>query len=202
MSEIDEIRLDGGRLCLDFVNTVHDRFETPQRDYLNTVRDLIDWSLKADIIDVKKHRTLKKTIRSNSQKAKLFFAQAINLRELLYSLFLNISKNQEVQNKDVEEFNGLVSDSFSRLKIKRQRTEFLEGWNIDEGDLINVTLPIIKDAYDLLLYNRHERIRECPKCGWIFFDSSKNGRRRWCSMEICGSRAKAVEWYQRNKENN
>ncbi|MGH2486180.1 MAG: CGNR zinc finger domain-containing protein [Ktedonobacterales bacterium] len=28
-------------------------------------------------------------------------------------------------------------------------------------------------------------MRECPgpRCGWLFLDTSKNGARRWCSME-------------------
>ncbi|MBV8794030.1 MAG: CGNR zinc finger domain-containing protein, partial [Hyphomicrobiales bacterium] len=36
------------------------------------------------------------------------------------------------------------------------------------------------------------RIRECGghACGWLFYDRSKNNRRRWCEMEICGNRAK------------
>ena len=36
------------------------------------------------------------------------------------------------------------------------------------------------------------RIRECGghACGWLFYDRSKNNRRRWCEMEVCGNRAK------------
>lgn len=43
------------------------------------------------------------------------------------------------------------------------------------------------------------RIKRCPgqDCGWLFLDETKNGRRRWCSMETCGNRAKARRSYQR-----
>jgi predicted RNA-binding Zn ribbon-like protein len=36
------------------------------------------------------------------------------------------------------------------------------------------------------------RIKMCQgeKCGWLFFDATKNKSRRWCEMEICGNRAK------------
>ena len=36
-----------------------------------------------------------------------------------------------------------------------------------------------------------ERVRGCGRCGWLFLDSSRGGRRRWCSMSTCGNREKA-----------
>jgi predicted RNA-binding Zn ribbon-like protein len=45
-----------------------------------------------------------------------------------------------------------------------------------------------------------QRVRACPglgDCGWLFLDTSKSGRRRWCSMEGCGSRAKMRRYYAR-----
>ncbi|AEV87142.1 hypothetical protein ACWT_6125 [Actinoplanes sp. SE50] len=45
------------------------------------------------------------------------------------------------------------------------------------------------------------RIRRCahPACVLYFFDISRNGTRRWCSMDGCGSRAKAARHYQRHR---
>jgi predicted RNA-binding Zn ribbon-like protein len=36
------------------------------------------------------------------------------------------------------------------------------------------------------------RIRHCEAsdCGLVFFDVSRAGTRRWCSMQTCGNRAK------------
>jgi predicted RNA-binding Zn ribbon-like protein len=46
-----------------------------------------------------------------------------------------------------------------------------------------------------------ERIRGCanPECVLWFYDVSKNGRRRWCSMEGCGNRAKAARFQERHR---
>jgi predicted RNA-binding Zn ribbon-like protein len=38
------------------------------------------------------------------------------------------------------------------------------------------------------------------QCGWLFMDDSKNGSRRWCSMQSCGNRAKAHRHYLRSKQ--
>ena len=35
-----------------------------------------------------------------------------------------------------------------------------------------------------------ERLRSCPRCGWLFLDTSRGGKRRWCSMRTCGNREK------------
>jgi predicted RNA-binding Zn ribbon-like protein len=37
-------------------------------------------------------------------------------------------------------------------------------------------------------------VRRCadPRCGRVFQDETKNGRRRWCDMATCGNRAKAA----------
>lgn len=36
------------------------------------------------------------------------------------------------------------------------------------------------------------RLKSCPglRCGWAFYDRSPSGRSQWCSMQVCGARAK------------
>ena len=56
-------------------------------------------------------------------------------------------------------------------------------------------------SYLELLRDRPERIRRCahPACVLYFYDTSRNGTRRWCSMTGCGSRAKASRHYSRTR---
>ena len=58
-------------------------------------------------------------------------------------------------------------------------------------------------AADLVrvLGERPERVRKCanPECVLWFLDTSKNGSRRWCSMEACGNRAKVGRFNQRQR---
>ncbi|MFG3345404.1 CGNR zinc finger domain-containing protein [Streptomyces sp. NPDC048018] len=53
-----------------------------------------------------------------------------------------------------------------------------------------------------LLRTHPERIRKCAHdaCILHFFDTSRNGTRRWCSMAACGNRAKASRHYARTKD--
>lgn len=45
------------------------------------------------------------------------------------------------------------------------------------------------------------RVKRCPAedCGWVFWDSTKNRSRRWCSMQVCGNRDKARTFAARQR---
>jgi predicted RNA-binding Zn ribbon-like protein len=62
--------------------------------------------------------------------------------------------------------------------------------------------PIVLAAAELLASDSRRQIHECAGegCGWLFLDTSRNRRRRWCTMESCGNRAKARRFYQRSRE--
>ncbi len=47
---------------------------------------------------------------------------------------------------------------------------------------------------DMITSGGWQRVRKCLGCDCIFYDASRNGKRVWCSMEICGNRAKVGRW--------
>src|SRR5207237_9143538 len=56
-------------------------------------------------------------------------------------------------------------------------------------------------AAELITQGDPRRLRKCanPTCRLMFYDTSKSGRRRWCSMQLCGGRAKVRAFYQRRR---
>jgi predicted RNA-binding Zn ribbon-like protein len=62
-------------------------------------------------------------------------------------------------------------------------------------------VPAVLDALDLVR-ETPGRVRECAaeRCPVLYLDTSRNRSRRWCSMEICGARAKAAAYYRRHRE--
>jgi predicted RNA-binding Zn ribbon-like protein len=67
-------------------------------------------------------------------------------------------------------------------------------------DLLWMLAPIARSAAALLTSDQLYRVGECADlhgCGWLFYDTSRNRSRRWCSMDSCGNRAKAQRHYQR-----
>ncbi|UPK74462.1 CGNR zinc finger domain-containing protein [Nocardioidaceae bacterium SCSIO 66511] len=51
----------------------------------------------------------------------------------------------------------------------------------------------------LSIDGRWHRVKICPAddCRWAFFDESRNRSRQWCSMSVCGNRAKVRKHRER-----
>ena len=53
---------------------------------------------------------------------------------------------------------------------------------------------VANSAVDLLRDGAVHRIKACPGCGFVFLDETRNGSRRWCAMEDCGTREKVQRY--------
>ena len=71
----------------------------------------------------------------------------------------------------------------------------------DPADLVRPLREVLCRVLALLA-SPLGRLRRCeaPDCDWFFLDRSRNGTRRWCSMETCGNRAKARRHYERGRK--
>jgi predicted RNA-binding Zn ribbon-like protein len=66
----------------------------------------------------------------------------------------------------------------------------------------SILSSVARDAIDVFGGPRAERLKRCEgsRCSLLFVDTSRSGRRRWCSMERCGNRAKVAAHRRRRKE--
>jgi predicted RNA-binding Zn ribbon-like protein len=73
------------------------------------------------------------------------------------------------------------------------------GWEYVKTRLDTVLWPVLWSAASLIASDESSRIRVCggADCGWMYVDRSRNGFRRWCQMETCGTREKSRRRYQR-----
>jgi len=67
---------------------------------------------------------------------------------------------------------------------------------------VGLDLPLLATAWavgELVTREDLTRVRSCPghECGWLFLDAS--GRRKWCSMQSCGNRAKVASFARRHQ---
>jgi len=198
---IETINLDGGSICLDFINTINDRFVSDPLDYLDNAQDLVKWAYRQRLVNDRYKKLLAYTER-HPQIAAEFLNNAKNIRNMLYDLFRYVSHANKIKKEHLYEFNNILPEYFSKLKLETKEGVSTESWNYKLDDLRIILAFILKDAYTLLLEAKLERIGECPECGWLFIDKTKNGRRRWCNMQNCGSRSKSLEYYRRKKRKN
>jgi predicted RNA-binding Zn ribbon-like protein len=59
--------------------------------------------------------------------------------------------------------------------------------------------PLGAGIADFLTCVPTSRVRKCPACVLHFYDTSKKGTRLWCSMNLCGNRAKVAAYADRQR---
>jgi predicted RNA-binding Zn ribbon-like protein len=189
-------RLAGGRLCLDFANTVGGRGTEHLSEFLTGYHVLVAWAWYAGALSDEEAMGLRRVAGRRRNEAALAHRRAIAFRDLIYRLFLAVARNEEPLIADVDELNRLYRVVLDHARIRPQGAHFEWEW-IDANDELDRPLwAVVWSAVNLLISQDLDRIKVCPggdgsSCQWLFFDDTKNRIRRWCSMENCGSSAKA-----------
>ena len=194
---LETLELVGGALCLDFVNTVNSRVKT-EYDYLIQYSDLVGWANKVGILSSRQATQLRKQAGQNVEEAAQALEKALTIRDLLYRLFSKAAKGTEAGKPDLEVFLAAYGEAISRGQLTKDGSHVSTTWNTDEA-FDTLLQPVISSAGELLLSEDLAHIKECPGCGWLFLDTSKNQSRRWCSMNTCGARDKMRRYHQRQR---
>lgn len=192
--------LVGGRLCLDFCNTVVDR-RSALDDRLETYADLVGWARRAGVLNSEEARRLTRLGMRSPTEALVVWGRAIRVREALTSIFGAVAEGRRIRPVALEVLNAELAGAMARSQVVPTETGFTWLWAEGGKSLDCVIWPIARSAADLLTDGPLGAIRRCEGrgCGWLFLDTSRNRTRRWCDMRICGNRAKARRHHQRMK---
>ena len=194
---LENLQLDGGCLVFDFINTVNARKPAPEFEYLKTFEDFLAWSAKVGSLRGKKLQALREHAFAKQKLASAALYDVIDVRENLYQLFSAIAAGKSPQATVVNAFNERLSLAFQKITMRFGVASAEVHFNYEEISPDEPLNSIIKSAFDVLTREDFQRIKECPRCGWLFLDTSKNGKRKWCDMNVCGSREKALGYYYR-----
>jgi predicted RNA-binding Zn ribbon-like protein len=178
---VTEFRLGLGSLALDLVATVADR-PGSRRERLHTPDDLDRWLVDAGLVTAPK---------ASAEE----LADARALREAIWSLVDRSLADGTPRPAD----RRFVNECAARHPAVPQLGP---GWAPVAGgrsDVGAALSALARDAVDLLAGPDRMRIRRCGRCTLYFVDRSRPGRRRWCSMELCGNRSKAEAYRDRQK---
>jgi predicted RNA-binding Zn ribbon-like protein len=201
MAEINthasNLRLVGGRLCLDFVNTANNHHLAEPKEHLTSYPVLLAWARHAGALDGPATARLEAEARRRPADAVAELDRARELRAALYAL---LGPGGAVD-PALASFNRLLA----RLPAGGQLDQAVSGlawsWGAGADPLGQPVYPVIWSAAELLTAPERALVRQCagPGCTWLFLDTSRNHTRRWCSMEDCGNRAKAQRHYARQR---
>jgi predicted RNA-binding Zn ribbon-like protein len=182
-------KLAGGELSFDFVNTISWPGSQNEHDWLDRPGNFIGWALAVGIIDKKKAKTL-------GQRSQMLLDDELryvaSVRTCLTKVLAPLAFEEKPTENAVKKLEGLIHQVTRYHTLDPLRLHW--GW-AEANSFKEVLAPVIWNAGHVLTETDHSRIRHCPSCDWIFFDSTKNRNRRWCDMSDCGSRDKALRYY-------
>ncbi|MFI0723710.1 CGNR zinc finger domain-containing protein [Streptomyces sp. NPDC021224] len=172
-----------GRLCLAFVATVGERWRG-RYERLREPSDLARWYCEAGLLQEPPDVT-----RSGLESARV-------LREAVHRLARAVLAGQAPSPADEAAVNAaaaapplvpVLSGGTGRLALPAARGQ--------QAALSTVA----RDAVDLFSGPAAARLRACasPECALLFVDTSRPGRRRWCSSEACGGKDRAAAYRRR-----
>jgi predicted RNA-binding Zn ribbon-like protein len=163
-----------GSVCLDFVDTLGNRRAEPV-ERLATPGDLDRWLGAAGLVG---------PFRKKSTRANLAGARA--LRDAIFRFALSAIEDTPTDLTDTETINHWATRMPLRPTIAGGHITLTAKQPIEAA-----LSTIAADAIELILGAQRSRIRVCPECRMVFVDTSRPGKRRWCSSASgCGNRAK------------
>jgi predicted RNA-binding Zn ribbon-like protein len=209
MTQRAKFQLIAGHPALDFVNTVDWRWDPlrwrwdPLRreDLLDGFEDLVGWARQTEIVTAAEARALTATAKRDPRSANRALQRARRLREALGRIFEAAGRDQRPTARDLRRLNVFLGAALRRRRLELRGNRYDWGWTASDNRALDAFLsPIVLAATELLTSPQRFKIRACAAedCGWLFLDTSRSGRRRWCTMQSCGNRAKARRFYARS----
>jgi predicted RNA-binding Zn ribbon-like protein len=194
-------KLVGGRLCLDFINTVGGRADSGAvlRDKLASYDDLLEWSRFAGIVKPAEVHQLTRRAASHRQNARAALTRAILLRESLYRVFQSTAEGRRPRTADLDILSRELRISRAHQRLTQASGAIVWTWDDANNALDRILWPVTLSAAEVLTSADLSRLRQCEgsECGWMFLDTSRNRSRHWCDMKDCGNRAKVRRFRKR-----
>jgi predicted RNA-binding Zn ribbon-like protein len=198
---VASLRLDGGHLALDFVNTLggsHEDGPQPHDEHLRSYADLLAWSVRVGTLSEPAAERLARAAVSHPRRARVALAEAIALRELAYAVLRPLAEGSSPPAGSLCELVAREREALEHARLVPGDGAFR--WNWQARDDLRLPLwPPAHAAIELLTEGPLERLKLCGGCRWLFLDQSKNRSRRWCSMEHCGTAAKMRRYTERRR---
>jgi predicted RNA-binding Zn ribbon-like protein len=173
-NSVEDLELRGNDIALDFANTLealHDG--EPIRDHLRTRADLVTWARRAG------------ALADGARPAAPDLGQARALRAAIRAVFTAVATGDAPPPRPLQ---ALIAANATAVGAGRLSPGEPYTWTWDRPDPL---WPVAVAAVDLLRSpERLARVKRCAQCSWLFVDRSRNGSRRWCSMDECGVHTK------------
>jgi predicted RNA-binding Zn ribbon-like protein len=178
--------------ALDFCNTLAGWSSDEPHEYLETYAHLAVWAREAGLVDARATATILADAKLEPRRASRELERARNLRRALYRACTDPA--------DRVAWEAVASEARAAARHAVLNRDEPPGrrWSVSaDVGLARPVLELGREAGELIATTDLRHLKACmgTDCGWLFLDPGD--RRRWCTMEVCGNRAKARRHAQR-----
>ncbi|TYC63085.1 hypothetical protein FMN63_28945 [Stappia sp. BW2] len=197
--------LVGENPALDFLNSVA-KPRSERYDWLETGPDLLDWLVATGLASESELATFRQAATAPALEEARQEIVAFRDRFRLFIEEVCGSPLTDVGHPVIAEINTTLARGPRFLQIApAEKSDASTAQPLTLLDRHPLTEPrdlIVRIAFAaarLIAEADFRYVRNCegPSCTLYFLDISKNHKRRWCSMEVCGNRAKAAAYRKR-----
>jgi predicted RNA-binding Zn ribbon-like protein len=191
-SRAGSLPLVGDNLALDFANTESGRGFVSHQNHLRDATNVLDWLDHARALPPDETHWLRAEASARASLAADLLASAVALRSAIHDVGAEIGRGAAPPRASLARLSTQYARYIGQASLAPGANACAWRWSVRDAPVEAALGPIALAAVELFTEGDFSRIKECGghACGWLFYDTSKNNRRRWCEMEVCGNRAK------------
>lgn len=186
----------GGRVCLDFANTLDWRLTASPVELITDYAALLAWSERRGTLPARALARLREH-KVHNPAARAVVREAHRLRTEIWSIAEELLANRRCR---LSALHGRLADLPSQPGLRAQGGRYL--FELDGTDVHQPLWPVLWSLTAVLASEDAARLGRCQAtgCGWYFVDESPNRSRTWCSSEVCGNRERVRRAYARRRK--
>lgn len=185
----------GGRVCLDFANTLDWRLTDDPVELIPDYAALLAWSQRRGTLPARALARLRDQDGAGSA-AREVMSEAHLLRSQIWSLAEELIAGRRAR---LGPLNDRLTELPSQPGLRAHDGRYV--FDLDGSDPRQALWPVLWSLAALLASEDAARLGSCRAqgCGWYFVDESPNRSRTWCSSEVCGNRERVRRAYARRR---
>jgi predicted RNA-binding Zn ribbon-like protein len=175
----------GGNPALDLANTVDAPGLPTEFDHLQHPATMLAW---AELAGGRQRDELARYAERAPDRAATELRRLHRLRRAVQEVFGAIADKTDIPEPGWAALRRAAGEAVTVARLDRRGDHGHPTWELDSLDALG--RPLAYAAWHLLTSGPLNRVKRCPACPWIYLDQTKNGSRRWCTMDDCGKAVK------------
>jgi predicted RNA-binding Zn ribbon-like protein len=183
---------------LDFINTLD--LWPVSHDHLEAPTSALDWLVDHDLMHREARIHLLAQYEASPAGGVEMLSRLRRVRQAMRGVLEAAATRRAPDPSDLADMNRAL-----RTHYIYELVPATDGLSLDhrhQGDPVDGAIARLAEALAReLIQGDTTRLRICenPQCHWVFKDTSRTGKRKWCSMSSCGNRAKVARHRARQK---